>query len=74
MKYQIEFYEDGKFLTQIGGPLDTIAEAISQLESLKEKLGAEETENYVGIKYERNGTPCAILVTGPFRQLITNAS
>lgn len=60
--YSILFYENGRFLTQMGGPVGTLPEALEQTKRLASGLGATELEGYFGYKFDRNGTPCAILV------------
>lgn len=61
--YHITLYENGRFCTNIGGPLQTLPEAIEQIKILSESLNAEDFPEYFGIKFDRNGTPCALIVT-----------
>ena len=59
--YTIMLYEDGRKSSQIGGPLRTIAEVASQIESLRTEHNMEDLGDYVGIKWERGGITCALV-------------
>lgn len=60
--YNIAFYEDGRFSTNIGGPINTLPEALEQMKRLASCLKAEELPGYFGYKFDRGGTPCAIII------------
>ena len=64
--YSISFYENGKFVTLIGGPLRTIGECLQQISKLTDSVDVIETEGYVGCKWNRNGTACNLLVVNEF--------
>jgi len=61
--YNIAFYENGQFCTNIGGPIPTLIEAIKQIEELAKRLDTKGVSGYYGYQYNRINTPCAILVT-----------
>lgn len=61
--YNIAMYEEGRFTTNIGGPVPTLPEAIQQIKSIAKSLDATELEDYFGVKFDRAGTVCALLVT-----------
>lgn len=60
--YNIAFYEDGRFCTNLGGPVDTLQEALEQMKRLASSLKAEELHYVFGYKFDRYGTPCAIIL------------
>lgn len=70
--YNILFYENGQFCTNIGGLVPTLPEAVAQTKSLAASLQAEELEGYFGYKFDRYGTPCAILVADRWGMPIRN--
>ena len=70
--YSIAFYENGRFCTNLGGPVGTLTEALSQMRSLLSDIEHEELRDYLGYKYNRSGTPCALLVFDEFGSLIKN--
>lgn len=61
--YNIALYEEGCFFTNIGGPVQTLPQAIEQIHSLAVALKAQEVEGFFGYKFDRAGTNCAIVVT-----------
>jgi hypothetical protein len=61
--YNIAFYEEGCFFTNIGGSVQTLAEAIDQVHAIAGALDAQELEEYFGYKFDRSGTICALVVT-----------
>lgn len=61
--YSIALYEEGRFCTQVGGPIGTLPEAIEQINKAASTLNATELSDYFGVKFDRNGTICALLVT-----------
>lgn len=72
MHYYISLYEDGRFCSHIGGKLQILAEAVDQLKEVSAGLKAIELEDYHGVKFDRNGTDCALLVTDSWDQPIRN--
>lgn len=63
--YHIKFYEDYRFVTEIGGPVATLAEAIAQIDKLSETFGAEALDDLTGCQWNRrSGTPCCLVVFG----------
>ena len=70
--YSILFFENGRFCTQVGGPVTTLPEAIEQIKKLAAGLNAMELEDYFGYKFDRAGTPCAILVSDRYGNPIRN--
>lgn len=60
--YNIAFYENGRFCTNVGGPVNTLPEALEQMKRLASGLKAEELPGYFGYKFDRGGTPCAIII------------
>jgi len=70
--YDILFYENGAFCTQIGGSVGTLPEAIAQIETLAKGLQAKELDGLFGYGFDRNGTPCAFIVADRFGFPIKN--
>lgn len=70
--YDILFYENGAFCTQIGGPINTLPEAIAQIQTLAKGLQAKELDDLLGYGFDRNGTPCAFFVADRFGLPIKN--
>lgn len=70
--YHITLTENGRFCTHVGGEINTLPEAIKQLEATAKTLGATELPEIYGYKFDRAGTTCALLVTDrwerPIRQ------
>ena len=60
--YNIAFYENGRFLTQLGGPVNTLPEALEQTKRFAASLGGNELDAFYGFGFFRNDTPCAIVV------------
>ena len=60
--YYIALYEEGHFCTYVGGAVQTLPEALEQLRATAKAIGAEETRNYYGYKFNRNGTFCALVI------------
>ena len=70
--YNIAFYEDGRFSTNIGGPVKTLPEALEQMKRLAAGLKADELQGYLGYKFDRCGTPCAIILFDRFGMPVVN--
>lgn len=70
--YHITLYEDGRFLTHVGGSVDTLPEAIDQIKHLSATLQATELQDYFGVKFDRSGTVCALLVTDRWEVPVRN--
>lgn len=65
--FQIRFYENGAFVTELGGPVHSLSEAIGQIDRLSKGTDAEEIKDFVGVRWMRAGiTPCHILVVDEF--------
>lgn len=65
--YQIRYIEDGNFKTVIGGPIDTLSEALEQVKSLCAGNGNKELQDYVGCSWVRGGNvTCILLVCNEF--------
>ena len=61
--YSLIFFENGRSVTQIGGPIATLSEVKAQLDTLGRGLPAQDMPDYLGIQWYRSGaTPCAIVV------------
>lgn len=65
MAYRIALYENSGFSTFVGGPIRTLAEAQEQISTLAKSINADAaTSNGItGYKFNRAGTPCALIVT-----------
>jgi len=70
--YHVSLYEDGRFCTNIGGPIRLLCDAVDNLRMVAEGLKAEELEEYHGVKFDRAGTTCALLITDDWGQPIRN--
>ena len=70
--YHITLTENGRFCTHVGGEIKTLPEAIEQIKRTADTLQATELDEYFGYKFDRAGTPCALIVTdrwgAPIRQ------
>ena len=65
--YQIRFYENGAFVTELGGPVRTLPQALEQIERLSKGTDAESMQRYVGVRWMRAGiTPFHMLVVDEF--------
>lgn len=61
--YEIRLIENGRFVTAVGGPLRTLSDALSQIDSLCKDADTEALVDYVGCKWTRGGdTICALVV------------
>lgn len=70
--YNIAFFENGRFSTNVGGPVKTLPEALEQMKCLASGLKAEELPGYIGYKFDRGGTPCAIIVADRWGMPLVN--
>lgn len=74
--YNIAFYEDGRFCTNLGSPLRSLPEALEQIRRITVGLKAEELTGFSGVKFDRAGTTCGILITTdfgePIREVVFN--
>ena len=64
--YTINYVEDGRFITTIGGPVRTIAECQAQIDRLATRAGTRPLESHVGCRWERNGVTCSLYVIDDF--------
>lgn len=63
MEYHIRFYESGRYICEIGGPVRNLHDAVEQMQKLGQEPGYEELKNAVGCKWLRAGvTPCSMMV------------
>ena len=60
--YYVALFEEGRFCTCLGGPIQTLPDAIDQLKKVASTLNAEEVKEYFGYRFDRAGTTCAVLV------------
>lgn len=60
--YHLSFHENGRFVTEIGGPLNTIAEAVDQIAKLTDGAGCSPADGVVGCTWDRGGTTCHLIV------------
>lgn len=60
--YNIAFYENGRFLTTLGGPVNTLPEALEQTKRFASRMDGKELDAFFGFGFFRNDTPCAIVV------------
>lgn len=72
--YRLRFYENGRFCTELGGPMTTVAIAARQLREITSTIaGASEMDKVLGVKWLRSGqTPCAIVVVNELGMMIAN--
>lgn len=71
MEYHIRFYESGRYICEIGGPVRNLHDAVEQMHKLGQEPGYEELKNAVGCKWLRSGiTECGLLVVDDWGQLI----
>ena len=61
--YHITLTENGRFCTHIGGPVQTLTEAIEQIKAVAQTVNAVELPNIFGYKFDRAGTICALIIT-----------
>lgn len=60
--YTINYVEDGRFITTIGGPVRTIAECTTQIDKFVERSDRRPLESHVGCRWDRNGVTCILYV------------
>lgn len=61
--YHISLYENGHFCSHIGGELRTLPEALTQLKAVSVGLKSIDAETLSGIKFDREGTTCSLIIT-----------
>ncbi len=64
--YTINYVEDGRFITTIGGPVRTIAECQAQINKLTENTARAQLNSIIGCRWERNGVTCSLYVIDDF--------
>ena len=64
--YRVSLYENGAFSTYMGGEVRTLEEALGQLEKMKRTLDAKDLAGAVGCCWDRNGTPCALVIVDAY--------
>lgn len=71
MEYHIRFYESGRYICEIGGPVRNLHDAVEQMHALGKEPGYKEREDFVGCSWLRAGiTECGMLVVDDWGQLI----
>lgn len=55
MKYHIRFYESGRYICEIGGPVHNLHDAVEQMHALGKEPGYKEREDFVGCSWLRAG-------------------
>ena len=74
--YNIAFYEDGRFCTNLGSPLRSLPAALEQIRRITAGLKAKELTGLAGVKFDREGTMCGIIITTdfgePIREVVFN--
>ena len=69
--YTIRYMRDGHYVTDVGGPLRTLDEAIKQVKLLSDGLDTVEMEQVVGCRWTTpTGALCALLVVNYIGQPI----
>lgn len=68
--YHISLYEEGRFVSHIGGEIRLLCDVVDQLRKVASGLKAEALEDYEGFKFDRAGTTCALLITDDWGQPI----
>ena len=61
--YSVALYEDGRFCTNIGDPVSTELDAVNLIRSKVNGMYFTVVAGYIGVKFDRAGTTCALLVT-----------
>lgn len=70
--YHISLYEEGRFVSHIGGEIRLLCDTVDQLREVASRLKAEALPDYEGYKFDRAGTTCALLITDDWGQPIRN--
>ena len=70
--YTLKFFESGAFVTDLGGPVSSLPEALSQIDKLTAGVGRKLMSGLVGTAWDRNGTSCCIIVADRFGLPICN--
>lgn len=60
--YHIQFFENGHYVTNIGGAIQTLAQAVEQIARLCESEDTEELDTYVGCKWTRGRDIVCVLI------------
>lgn len=68
--YTLKFFESGAFVTDLGGPVSSFPEALSQIDKLTTGTARKKMVGLVGTAWDRNGTACCIIVADRFGQPI----
>ena len=61
--YNVSLYEEGRFCTNIGDPVSSPLEAVGRIRAKVRSLNYTALTDYIGVKFDRAGTACALLVT-----------
>ena len=71
MEYHIRFYESGRYICEIGGPLRNLHDAVEQMRTLGSQPDYKERKDFVGCSWLRAGiTECNLLVVDDWGQVI----
>lgn len=71
MQYHIRFYEGGRYICEIGGPIRNLHEAVEQMRTLGSQPDYKERKDFVGCSWLRAGiTECCMMVVDDWGQMI----
>lgn len=68
--YQIRLYENGRYVSDIGGPIRVLADAVRQIQTMTDGITREELHDFVGCKWMRGGMDCCLVVVNELGNLI----
>lgn len=71
--YHLSFFENNRFICFLGGEIHSLPEAIKNLEQVKNIIGNPQLISNTAVKYDRNGTICAIIITDQWNEPIYEA-
>lgn len=64
--YTLKFFESGIYVTDLGGPVSSLHEALSQIDKLTKGVERRNMPGMVGTSWDRNGTNCCVIVVDRF--------
>lgn len=71
MNYHIRFYESGRYICDIGGPIRNLHEAVEQMHLLGSQPEYKERQDFVGCSWLRGGlTECSLVVVDDWGNFI----
>ena len=59
--YQIRLYENGRYVSDIGGPIRGLSEAVKQIQAMTDGITRDELPNFVGCKWISGGRDCCLV-------------